>query len=200
VTDAPEPIFFEDPDALRDWFAEHADAETELWIGLWKKHTGRAKLTWTLAVDEALCVGWIDGVMRRIDDERHMQRFTPRKRGSNWSAVNIKKVAKLEAEGRMQPAGRAAFEARSEERSAIYSYERKAAKFTPEQDAQLRANPDALADFESRPPSYQRTATYWVTSAKREDTRARRLAQLIEDHGAGRMLKQYRWSAKPEDR
>jgi uncharacterized protein YdeI (YjbR/CyaY-like superfamily) len=200
VTDAPEPIFFEDPDALRDWFAEHAGSETELWIGLWKKHTGRAKLTWTLAVDEALCVGWIDGVMRRIDDERHMQRFTPRKRGSNWSAVNIKKVAKLEAEGRMQPAGRAAFEARSEERSAIYSYERETAKFTPEQKAQLRASPEALADFESRAPSYQRTATYWVTSAKREETRARRLAQLIEDHGAGRLLKQYRWSSKPEDR
>jgi uncharacterized protein YdeI (YjbR/CyaY-like superfamily) len=198
VTDAPEPIFFEDPAALRDWFSEHAGTETELWVGYWKKHTGRARLTWTLAVDEALCVGWIDGVLRRIDGDRHMQRFTPRKRGSNWSAINIEKVAKLEAQGRMQAAGRAAFGERSEDRSAIYSYERDAAAFTEEQQAELRAHPAALADFEGRAPSYRRTATHWVTSAKREETRARRLAQLIEDHGAGRMLKQYRWSEKPK--
>ena len=149
-------------------------------------------MTWSQAVDEALCFGWIDGLLHRIDDERHAQRFTPRKPTSNWSAVNIAKVGQLRAEGRMRPAGEAAFARRRADRSAIYSYEQRAeAAFSDAQRAALDAAPAAAAFFDSQPPGYRRLATYWVVSAKQPQTRERRLARLIEDSAAGRRLKQY---------
>jgi uncharacterized protein YdeI (YjbR/CyaY-like superfamily) len=162
-------IYFEAPAALRDWFDAHHATAGELWVGYHKKATGRPSLTWPEAVDEALCVGWIDGIRFSVDEERFAQRFTPRRKGSTWSAINVAKVATLTAEGRMRPAGLAAFEARTDGNTAIYSYE----------VAQFRQDGAAWADWERRSPSYRRTTTQWVTSAKRPETRARRLAQVI---------------------
>jgi uncharacterized protein YdeI (YjbR/CyaY-like superfamily) len=178
-------IYFASPHELRDWFDANHETATELWLGYYRKATGRPTVTWSEAVDEALCVGWIDSVRYRIDDERSAQRFTPRRMGSIWSAINVAKVAELTAQGRMRPAGIAAFEARDPARTAIYSYEREAAAFTADEEARFRAEPAAWADWERRPPGYRRTATHWVTSAKRPETRAKRLAALIEGHAAG---------------
>ena len=187
-----DPIFFEDPPAFRAWLEQHHETETEVWVGMYKKHTGRQGMSWSQAVDQALCFGWIDGLLRRIDDERHMQRFTPRKPTSNWSKVNIAKVAELERQGLMRPAGRAAFERRTEARSGVYAFERdEPAALSPEQDTLLRANSAAAAFFDAQPPWYRRTVIHWVTSAKREDTRERRLRQLIDDSAAGRTVKQF---------
>jgi uncharacterized protein YdeI (YjbR/CyaY-like superfamily) len=187
----PEPIYFEGPVALRDWLdANHATA-TELWVGYHKKATGRPSLTWSEAVDEALCVGWIDGVRYSVDEERFRQRLTPRRKGSTWSAVNVAKVAQLTAEGRMRPAGLAAFEARRDDRTAVYSYERRhEAALEPDEEARFRANHAAWTWFGRQRPSYRTTATYWVVSAKRPETRARRLDELIDESAAGRTPKQ----------
>ena len=176
-----EARFFATPQDFRAWFeAHHADAD-ELLVGFYKKGTGRPSITWPESVDEALCFGWIDGIRRRIDDESYSIRFTPRRTRSIWSAVNIRRAGELIAEGRMTPAGMAAFEARDEERSAAYSYEqRHKAKLSPEQEARLRADPAVWARFQSRPPSWRRAAVYWVTSAKQPETRERRLTRLIE--------------------
>ena len=171
---------------LRDWFDAHHATASELWLGYWKKATGRPSVTWSEAVDEALCVGWIDGVRYSIDAERSAQRFTPRRRGSTWSAINVAKVEALTAAGRMRPAGLAAFAARIPERTAIYSYEREHAAFTDDELARFRADEAAWSHWEARRPSFRRTATHWVTSAKRPETRARRLEQLIAEAAAGR--------------
>jgi uncharacterized protein YdeI (YjbR/CyaY-like superfamily) len=185
-----EPTFFATPAEFRAWLeAHHADAP-ELLVGYHKKGTGRPSMTWPESVDEALCFGWIDGIRRRIDDERYSIRFTPRRPRSIWSAVNTRRARELIEAGRMTPAGLAAFEARDEQRSAIYSYEqRHAAQLDPDQEARLRADPKAWEWFQSRPPSWQRAAVYWITSAKRPQTRERRLAQLIADASAGRLPK-----------
>ncbi len=189
--------FFATPDELRDWFdANHAAAD-ELWLGYHRKATGRPSVTWPQAVDEALCVGWIDGVRHSLDDERFAQRFTPRRKGSTWSAINVAKVAALTAAGRMRPAGLVAFEARTPERTATYTYERPEAVLTEEETARLRADGAAWADWERRPPSYRRAVTGWVTSARRPETRARRLAQLIADAAEGRTVGPMRRSDGP---
>jgi uncharacterized protein YdeI (YjbR/CyaY-like superfamily) len=186
-----DPIYFTSAGELRDWFAANHGTATELWLGSYKKATGKPTVTWSEAVDEALCVGWIDSVRYSLDPERSAQRFTPRRKGSNWSAVNIAKVKAMTEEGRMRPAGLAAFEARTEERSAIYSYEqRHLAALEADEDAAFRANKIAWDRFQALPPSYRRTAIYWVVTAKKPETRVRRLATLIEDSAAGRRLKQ----------
>jgi uncharacterized protein YdeI (YjbR/CyaY-like superfamily) len=182
-----EARFFATPAELRAWFEAHHADEDELVIGYYRKASGRSGVTWQQSVDEALCFGWIDGIRRRIDEQSYSNRFTPRRKRSNWSAINIARVRELIAEGRMTPAGLAAFEARDDDRSAIYSYEqRHKAKLSPEQEARLRADPAAWERFQSRPPSWRRAAVYWVTSAKKPETRERRLAQLIECSAAGR--------------
>ena len=189
--------FFDSPEAFYEWLAENHDTEDEVFVGMWKKATGKQTMTWSQAVDQALCFGWIDGVMRRIDDERHMQRFTPRRPGSNWSKVNVEKVAKLEAAGLMTDAGRKAFEARTEDRTGVYSFESKeAAKLPPEFAERLAADEKAHKYFTDRAPSYRRTAIHWVVSAKREETRLRRLDQLIEHSAKGEDLPQFRWSKR----
>ena len=162
-----------------------------MYVGYWKKHTGKPSLTWSQAVDQALCFGWIDGRVNRVDEERHMQRFTPRRNGSNWSKINIEKVARLREAGLMRPAGLAAFERRSEEKTGVYSFERET-QLAPEYEERLRANEAAAEYFDSRPPWYRRTAIHLVMSAKREETRLRRLERLIEDSAAGRDLKELR--------
>ena len=184
-----EAIFFSSPAELRAWLEEHHQTASELWIGCYKKASGKRSLSWSQIVDEALCFGWIDGKVQRIDEHRYRQRLTPRRRKSNWSAVNIAKVAELRAQGRMTPAGEAAFAARRDDRSAVYSYERRhEAAFDAEQEAAFRANAAAWDWFTGQAPSYRTTATFWVVSAKRPDTRARRLATLIECSAEGRRV------------
>jgi uncharacterized protein YdeI (YjbR/CyaY-like superfamily) len=184
-----EATFFATPADFRAWLEEHHATATELWVGYYKKATGEPSLTWVEAVEEALCFGWIDGKLQRIDERRHRQRFTPRRRGSNWSAVNIAKVAELREQGRMTPAGEAAFAERREDRSAVYSYERRhEARFDGEQEAAFRAEAAAWAWFGEQSPSYRTLATFWVVSAKRPETRAKRLATLVECSGAGRKV------------
>jgi uncharacterized protein YdeI (YjbR/CyaY-like superfamily) len=182
-----DAIFFSSPAEFRAWLEEHHETASELWVGYYKKATGKPTMTWSEAVDEALCFGWIDGKLQRIDEERHRQRFTPRRPNSNWSAINIAKVAELRKQGRITPAGEAAFAARREDRSAVYSYERRhEAAFDAEQEATFRANKAAWTWFGEQSPSYRQMATFWVVSAKRPDTRARRLATLIECSAEGR--------------
>jgi uncharacterized protein YdeI (YjbR/CyaY-like superfamily) len=200
MSPSPKPhdiIYFESPAELRDWFEANHTTADDLWIGHHRKATGKPSLTWSQTVDEALCVGWIDSVRVGVDETRFIQRFTPRRKGSTWSAVNVAKVESLRAEGRMRPAGLAAFEARTAANTAIYSYERAAASFTEVELARLRANAGAWADWEARPPSYRRAVTHWVTSAKGEATRERRLTTLIEDSAAGRKVQPMRWERKP---
>ena len=184
-----DAIFFETPAELRAWLEEHHATASELWVGFYKKASGRRSLSWSQVVDEALCYGWIDSKAQGIDEHRYRQRLTPRKPNSNWSAVNIAKVAELRAQGRMTPAGEAAFAARRADRSAVYSYERRhEAAFDPEQEAAFRGNAAAWEWFVAQSPSYRTMATFWVVSAKRPETQARRLATLIEYSSEGRRV------------
>ena len=168
---------------------EHHDSSRELLVGYYRRKTGKPSLTWAQSVDEALCYGWIDGVRRSIDDERYTIRFTPRKPRSNWSAVNIRRAKELIEQGLMTPTGLAAFEARTDDRSAIYSYEqRHTAQLDEESEHRFRANQKAWEFLTSKPPSYRKAAIYWVMSAKKEETRRRRLTSLIEDSASGRTV------------
>jgi uncharacterized protein YdeI (YjbR/CyaY-like superfamily) len=186
-----KPRFFAIADDFRAWLEKHHASATELVVGFHKTHTGRASMTWTESVREALCYGWIDGIRRSLGDDSYTIRFTPRKPGSNWSLRNVRHVEELIREGRMAPAGMAAFEARTPNRTGVYSFEqRDSARLEAAQEKQFRANSGAWEFFESQPPSYRKTAVYWVVSAKREETRSRRLVQLIEDSAAGRRLAQ----------
>jgi uncharacterized protein YdeI (YjbR/CyaY-like superfamily) len=183
-----DAIFFSTSSDFRAWLEEHHETASEVWVGYYKKATGKPTMTWSEAVDEALCFGWIDGKMQRIDEERHRQRFTPRRPRSNWSAVNIAKVADLRAQGRMTPAGEAAFAARRDD-PAPFTYERRhEAAFEADQEAAFRANASAWEWFSAQSPSYRTTATFWVVSAKRPETRARRLATLIEYSAQGQRV------------
>jgi len=186
-----KPIFFETPAELRRWLERNHDKAAELLVGFYKKDSGRRSMTWPESVDEALCFGWIDGVRKRIDDVSYTIRFTPRKRGSNWSAVNIRRVGELTKLGLMQPAGLKAFEARTAEKSAIYAYENAPKELPAAEEKKFRANRKAWTYFNAQAPSYRRVAIYWVMSAKREETRARRLALLIDDSGHERRLAAY---------
>jgi uncharacterized protein YdeI (YjbR/CyaY-like superfamily) len=184
-----EPTFFDTPAEFRAWLERHHDSVSELLVGFHKKGSGRPSITWPEAVDQALCFGWIDGVRRRIDDASYSIRFTPRKASSTWSAVNVKRMKELIEQGLVAPAGLAAFERRGDDRTAIYAYEQRTqAKLEPDQEQRLRANEDAYSYFESQPPSYRRAAIHWVTSAKRPETRERRLTQLIECSAEGRTV------------
>jgi len=175
------PTFFAKQADLRKWLKKNHKKETELEVGFYKVGSGKPSITWPQSVDEALCFGWIDGVGRSIDKESYQIRFTPRKPGSIWSAINIKKIETLTKQGLMQPAGLAAFEKRKEERSAIYSHENEAAKLTKDFEKQFKANKKAWAYFQSLAPSYKKISTHWVMSAKQERTRLKRLEQLIEE-------------------
>ena len=188
----PNPIFFKSPQEFYDWLEGHHETKSEIYVGFFKQHTGKRAMSWSEAVDQALCFGWIDTRSNSIDEDRYMQRFTPRKPGSNWSKINVEKVAKLKEAGLMRPAGLAAFEKRTDEKTGVYSFERENAELPPEYEEQLRANAAAAEYFDSRPPWYRRTAIHLIVSAKREETRLRRLVQLIEDSAAGRDIKQLR--------
>ena len=184
------PTFFPDAASFRAWLeANHATA-AELSVGFRKKATGAPSITWPEARDEALCFGWIDGVRHRIDGESYRIRFTPRRAGSIWSTVNVARFAALTAEGKMTEAGVRAYE-ENKHRTGEYAYERETAALGPAEEKLFRKNKSAWADWEKRPPGYRKLCLHWITSAKRPETRARRLATLIEDSAAGRKIAGY---------
>ena len=183
------PRFFRTAADFRRWLEKHHARETELWVGYYKKDSGKKSITHPEAVDEALCFGWIDGIRKKLDDVSYVNRFTPRKPTSNWSAVNIARVEALEAEGRMTEAGRRAFAAQKAERTGVYSFEQKQApKLDPALEKKFRANRPAWTFFQAQPPSYRRVTTWWVISAKKEETRIRRLEKLLEASAKGERL------------
>ena len=189
--------FFADAAEFGAWLALHHDTETELWMGLYKKHVPERGLTWAEAVPEALCWGWIDSVAQRIDEDATRQRWTPRKRTSNWSKVNADLVAKLTAEGRMQPSGLAIWEARRRE-AAPYSFEMGHDLELPAPYvALLAASPAATAFWEVATASYRRTCVTWVLTAKQQTTRDRRMQQLVDDCAAGRLIPSQRYGTAP---
>jgi uncharacterized protein YdeI (YjbR/CyaY-like superfamily) len=176
-----EATFFAAPADFRAWLDENHERASELLVGFYKRDSGRPSISWPEAVDEALCFGWIDGVRRRVDDESYTIRFTPRKPRSHWSKVNVRRVEELRREGRMGAAGLRAFEQRSEERTAQAAYEQdEEPELGADYERRFRANRKAWEFFQSRPPWYRRAATHWVVGAKREETRERRLGQLID--------------------
>jgi len=187
-----KPLFFPTPADFRRWLERHHETAGELLVGFYKKGTGKPSITWPESVDEALCFGWIDGVRRTIDDESYSIRFTPRRARSNWSAVNLKRVEELTKLGRMRPAGLRAYEARDPARCAVYSYEQpeKPAEvgLSPAYEAKIKANRKAWAFFESQAPYYRRVVARWVMTAKKEETRLKRLATLIDDSAHGRRI------------
>ena len=192
-----EAVFFATPDAFRTWLVANHETADELLVGYFKKGTGHPSITWPESVDQALCVGWIDGVRRRIDDERYSIRFTPRRARSIWSAVNIRRFGELDEAGLVLEAGRRAFAKRTEDRSAIYSHETTTEPaLSPEAEERFRANEVAWAYFSARAPSYRRAAIHWTTSAKKPETRKRRLERLIADSAAGQLVPPLRWTAK----
>ena len=173
---------------LRQWFVANHGKADEIWIRFYKKNSGERSVTYSESIDEALCVGWIDGIRKSIDEVSYTNRFTPRRARSAWSNVNIERVKKLIADGRMLPAGLAEYEKRSAGRSGIYSFEREDAAFTPDQEKLFRKNAKAWRYFESQPPYYRRLSTWFVTSARKEETRLRRLQRLIDDSAAERRI------------
>jgi len=189
---APQPHdvqFFETPAELRAWFEANHDSAGELWVGFHRKRSGMPSLTWPQVVDEALCFGWIDSVRHGLDETTYANRLTPRRRQSTWSAVNISRFEELERLGRVHPQGAAAFEARDEMRSHLYSYESRYPRVLDrDQEAALRSVPEAWEFFQAQPPGYRKLALFWVTSAKREETRSRRLDALIEHSKKGERL------------
>lgn len=189
---AMDPLFFPTPADFRAWFAEHHESATELWVGFHKKGTGRASITWPESVDQALCFGWIDGIRKSLDADSYVIRFTPRKKGSHWSNVNTKRIGELVEQGLVTEAGLRAFKLRSEANSGRASFEQDDVELPEEYAALFQANPAAWAFFSSEPPGYRKAATWWVISAKREETRRKRLATLVEDSADGLRLKQLR--------
>ena len=184
-------VFFETPAQLRAWFEANHDSATELWLGYHNKRSGRASVTWQEVVDQELCFGWIDSVRYSLDDVRSAQRITPRRKRSVWSAINIKRFAELDRMGLVHPSGRAAFEKRDEARSRIYSYENRSREFDQASEAAFRKRKAAWKFFEAQAPSYRRTVAYWVMTAKREETKKRRLHKVIEHSGNGERLPQF---------
>jgi uncharacterized protein YdeI (YjbR/CyaY-like superfamily) len=175
------PTFFKTQAEFRAWLRKHHKTATELIVGYYRKGSGKLTITWQESVDEALCFGWIDGIRRKHSEDAYSNRFTPRRPTSNWSAINIARVAELTRQGRMQPAGLAAFEKRSGHKSRVYTYEQKdEVTLPPELEKKFRANKKAWAFFQTLPPYYRRLETRWVSSAKAQETRLRRLAKVME--------------------
>jgi uncharacterized protein YdeI (YjbR/CyaY-like superfamily) len=183
------PQFFPTPADWRRWLAKHHASAGELWVGFYKRGSAKPSITWPESVDEALCFGWIDGVRKSLGAESYVIRFTPRRPGSIWSVVNVRRVGELTKARRMRPAGLRAFEKRTAKKTAVYSFEqRKAAKLPASYVRQFKENPAAWRFFSGQAPWYQRVMAFWVTSAKQEETRLRRLARLIADSAAGRRV------------
>ena len=191
-----EPTFFATEADFRRWLEANHKTAPELLIGFWKKATGKPSIDWPQARDQALCFGWIDGHRRSLGDEAHTIRFTPRRKGSIWSKVNVERFDALRTAGLITAAGEAAYE-RDKHRTGVYSYEKPLAALTAEEEAMFRKNEAAWSDWEKRPPSYRKTVLGWIVGAKRSQTRAKRLGELIGVSAEGRRLPQYDWQKKP---
>jgi uncharacterized protein YdeI (YjbR/CyaY-like superfamily) len=191
-----KPTFFPTEAHFRRWLADNHETEAELLVGFCKKASGKPSIDWPQARDQALCFGWIDGIRKSLGEDAYTIRFTPRRKGSIWSKINVERFEALKAAGHMTAAGEAAYE-RDKHRSGVYSYERPVASLTSEEEALFRRNKPAWSDWEKRPAGYRRSALGWITGAKRRETRAKRLAELIAVSAEGRRLSQYDWQKKP---
>ena len=183
-----KPTFFKTQADFRRWFEKHHQSAKELLVGFYKKSSGRPSITWPESVDEALCFGWIDGIRRNIDNVSYSIRFTPRRATSIWSSINIKRAQELIDQGLMRPAGLNAFRARKDNKSGIYSYEQRREKFPDPYARIFKRNKPAWAWFEAQPPGYRKMMGWWVVSAKKEETRLKRLTKLIEESSEGRRI------------
>jgi uncharacterized protein YdeI (YjbR/CyaY-like superfamily) len=181
--------YFRTPADLRKWFRAHQATAAELWVGFYKRDSGKPSITWPESVDEALCVGWIDGIRKSLGAESYTIRFTRRRKGSIWSAVNIARVKALAAEKRMRPAGVTAFAARRENKSGIYSYEQRRDRLEEPYAGLLKKNKAPWTFFEAQPPSYRKIIGWWVVSAKKDETRMDRLKKLIDACARGERLR-----------
>ncbi|MGM7698320.1 YdeI/OmpD-associated family protein [Microbacterium sp. A84] len=181
-------VFFRDAVEFRAWLERHHSTATELWMEQRKARVADRGLSWADAVPEGLCFGWIDSLSQPIDDDRRRQRWTPRKPGSTWSKINIAHVERLIADGRMTPAGLAAFEARSAARTGTYSHENDEAELEPEVQAVLSSSGAAQAFLDAATPGYRKTVRHWIATAKRPETRISRAGQLVVDSAAGRLV------------
>jgi len=190
------PTFFPTEADFRRWLEANHETAPQLLVGFWKKSSGKPSIDWPQARDQALCFGWIDGIRKSLGDDAYTIRFTPRRKGSIWSKVNVERFEALKAARLMTAAGEAAYE-RDKHRSGVYSYEKPLAELSPDEEALFRKDKAAWADWEKRPAGYRRSALGWVTGAKRPETRAKRLAELIDVSAEGRRLPQYDWQRKP---
>jgi uncharacterized protein YdeI (YjbR/CyaY-like superfamily) len=183
-----EPVFFETEAEFRHWLEANYQTAPELLVGFWKKHSGKPSIDWPQSRDQALCFGWIDGVRKSLGDDAYTIRFTPRRKSSIWSKVNVERFEALKAAGLMTSEGEQAYED-NKHKSGIYAYERPLTELTPAEVELIEADAEAWADWEKRPPGYRKTILYWITSAKRPETRAKRLATLIAASAEGRSLR-----------
>jgi uncharacterized protein YdeI (YjbR/CyaY-like superfamily) len=193
---AQSPTYFDTEADFRRWLEANHETAPELLVGFWKKSSGKASIDWPQARDQALCFGWIDGIRKSLGDDAYTIRFTPRRKGSIWSKVNVARYEALSAAGQMTPAGVRAYE-ENKHKSGLYSYENEQKELTADEVKLLRRNKAAWADWEKRPPGYRKVVLHWITSAKREETRAKRLATLIEVSAKGERIPGYDWQKKP---
>ena len=183
-----KPQFFQTPADFRTWLEKNHATATELWVGFYKKDSGKPSITWPESVDQALCFGWIDGIRKSVDEISYQIRFTPRRRGSIWSAINITRAKELVRQKQMRPFGLKAFAARVENKSGIYSYEQRSTELAGPYANLLKKNKAASNFFEEQSPSYRKMISWWIISAKREETRMARLTKLITESAKGKRL------------
>ena len=193
---AAKPTYFPTEADFRRWLKTNHETAPELLVGFWKKGSGKPSIDWPQARDQALCFGWIDGVRRSLGDDAYTIRFTPRRKGSIWSKVNVDRFAALKADGQMTAAGERAYE-ENKHKSGLYAYEKPLASLASEEERQFRKHKAAWSYWEAQPAGYRKTVLNWITTAKKPETRAKRLATLIEDCAAGRRIAGYDWRKKP---
>jgi uncharacterized protein YdeI (YjbR/CyaY-like superfamily) len=194
-----KPTFFPTPAAFRAWLEQHHAEADVLWVGYYKVGSGKPSITWPESVDEALCFGWIDGVRKRVDDSSYAIRFTPRKPGSTWSSVNIKRAQALIERGQMRPAGLKAYEARKENKSGIYSYEQRSVDLAEPYNGLLKKHKAAWSFFQAQPAYYRKAVSWWVLSAKQEGTRRKRLEKLIAHSARGQRVPEFQPRKPPRE-
>lgn len=183
-----KPKFFRTPTDFETWLEKNHATATELWVGFYKRDSRKPSITWPESVDQALCFGWIDGIRKRVDEISYQIRFTPRRRGSIWSAINIKRAEELVRQKQMRPSGLKAFAARIENKSGIYSYEQRNTGLIEPYAKLLKKNKAAWTFFQEQAPSYRKMIGWWIVSAKKEETRMARLAKLISESAKGKRL------------
>jgi uncharacterized protein YdeI (YjbR/CyaY-like superfamily) len=191
-----EPVYFTSEAEFRQWLQDNHSSADELLVGFWKKASGKPSIDWPQARDQALCFGWIDGIRKSLGEDAYTIRFTPRRRGSIWSKVNGDRFEALKDAGLLTPAGQRAYD-ENKHRTGVYSYEKPLASLAADEEKLLRENREAWSDWEKRPPGYRKTVLGWIAAAKRPETRAKRLRELIKFSSIGKRLPQYDWQKKP---